>query len=51
LEPRIADGRLPAKSTVAGQLVNVIEVDPETEHWAKVALQRMLDRPGKSHRD
>ena len=23
----------------------------ETERWAKVALQRMLDLPGKSHRD
>jgi len=29
----------------------VIEVDPDTEHWAQVALQRMLDLPGKSHRD
>ena len=29
----------------------MIEVDAETEHWAKVALQRMLDLPGKSHRD
>ena len=25
----------------------MIEVDPETEHWAKVALQRMLDLPGE----
>jgi quinolinate synthase len=39
------------ESLVAGNEVNVIEVDPETEHWAKVALQRMLDLPGKSHRD
>jgi quinolinate synthase len=39
------------ESLVEGQLVNVIEVDPDTEHWAKVALQRMLDLPGKSHRD
>ena len=39
------------ESLAEGQLVNVIEVDPETEHWAKVALQRMLDLPGKSHRD
>jgi quinolinate synthase len=29
----------------------VIRVDPETEHFAQVALQRMLDLPGKSHRD
>ncbi|MCW2847451.1 MAG: quinolinate synthetase [Marmoricola sp.] len=39
------------ESLADGQLVNVIEVDPDTEHWAKVALQRMLDLPGKSHRD
>ncbi|MDX6324852.1 MAG: quinolinate synthase [Nocardioidaceae bacterium] len=39
------------ESLVAGQEVNVIEVDPETERWAKVALQRMLDLPGKSTRD
>ncbi len=39
------------ESLVAGNAVNVIEVDPDTEHWAKVALQRMLDLPGKSHRD
>jgi quinolinate synthase len=39
------------ESLVAGQEVNVIEVDPETEHWAKVALQRMLDLPGRSARD
>ena len=28
-----------------------ITVDPETEADAVVALQRMLDLPGKSHRD
>jgi quinolinate synthase len=39
------------ESLVAGQEVNVIEVDPETERWAKVALQRMLDLPGRSSRD
>jgi quinolinate synthase len=39
------------ESLEQGQLVNVIEVDAETEHWAKVALQRMLDLPGKSARD
>ncbi|HET7351923.1 MAG TPA: quinolinate synthase, partial [Marmoricola sp.] len=39
------------ESLAEGHLVNVIEVDPDTEHWAKVALQRMLDLPGKSHRD
>ena len=35
------------ESLVAGTVVNRIEVDPETERWAKVALQRMLDLPGK----
>ena len=35
------------ENLVAGNLVNVIEVDPETEKWAKVALQRMLDLPAR----
>ncbi|WP_205474747.1 quinolinate synthase NadA [Nocardioides sp. SYSU D00038] len=39
------------ESLAAGQVVNQIEVDPETEKWALVALQRMLDLPGKSHKD
>ena len=39
------------ESLVDGTVVNHIQVDPDTEHWAKVALQRMLDLPGKSHRD
>jgi quinolinate synthase len=39
------------ESLVDGVVVNRISVDPDTEHWAKVALQRMLDLPGKSHRD
>ena len=39
------------ESLVAGNEVNVIRVDPDTEHHAQVALQRMLDLPGKSHRD
>ncbi|GAA1475964.1 quinolinate synthase NadA [Nocardioides aestuarii] len=39
------------ESLVAGQVVNRIEVDPETERWARIALQRMLDLPGKSHKD
>ncbi len=39
------------ESLADGHPVNVIEVDPETERWAKVALQRMLDLPGRSHRD
>ena len=39
------------ESLVDGVVVNQIAVDPETERWAKSALQRMLDLPGKSHRD
>ncbi len=39
------------ESLVAGVVVNQIQVDPETEAQALVALQRMLDLPGKSHRD
>ena len=39
------------ESLADGTVVNQIEVDPDTEHWAKVALQRMLDLPGKSARD
>jgi quinolinate synthase len=39
------------ESLVEGQVVNRITVDPDTEREALVALQRMLDLPGKSHRD
>jgi quinolinate synthase len=39
------------ESLVAGTVVNRIEVDPETEHFAQLALQRMLDLPGRSHKD
>ena len=39
------------ESLVNGTVVNRIEVDPETERHALVALQRMLELPGKSHRD
>jgi quinolinate synthase len=39
------------ESLVDGVVVNRVAVDPDTEHWAQVALQRMLDLPGKSHRD
>ena len=39
------------ESLVEGTVVNQITVDPETEKWAKVALQRMLDLPGKTSRD
>ena len=39
------------ENLVAGNEVNVIEVDPDTQAQALVALQRMLDLPGKSQRD
>jgi quinolinate synthase len=39
------------ESLAEGIVVNRIEVDPQTEQDALVALQRMLDLPGKSHRD
>ncbi len=39
------------ESLVDGAVPNVIEVDAETEHWAKVALERMLDLPGRTSVD
>ncbi|WP_309650224.1 quinolinate synthase NadA [Nocardioides sp.] len=39
------------ESLVNGVVVNQIDVDDDTERDALVALQRMLDLPGKSHRD
>ncbi len=39
------------ESLVAGTVVNRIDVDPDTERDALVALRRMLDLPGRSHRD
>jgi quinolinate synthase len=39
------------ESLVAGVVVNQIRVDPDTEQYAKLALERMLALPGKSHRD
>ena len=38
------------ESLVAGAVVNRIDVDPDTAHWARVALQRMLDLPGRTQR-
>ncbi|GAA1912603.1 quinolinate synthase NadA [Nocardioides lentus] len=34
------------ESLVAGTVVNRISVDADTEHWARVALERMLALPG-----
>ena len=39
------------ENLAVGNVVNVIDVDPETEKWANLALQRMLDLPGKNSRD
>ncbi|MCW2797755.1 quinolinate synthase NadA [Nocardioides sp.] len=39
------------ESLVNGTVVNQIQVDPDTEHFAQIALQRMLDLPGKTHKD
>lgn len=39
------------ESLVAGTVVNRIEVDPDTERWALIALERMLALPGKTARD
>ncbi|MGH3371785.1 MAG: quinolinate synthase NadA, partial [Nocardioidaceae bacterium] len=39
------------ENLVAGTAVNPITVDAETEKFAKVALDRMLALPGRSHRD
>jgi quinolinate synthase len=36
------------ENLVAGNVVNQIQVDPETEKWALVALQRMLDLPART---
>ena len=36
------------ENLVAGNEVNVIEVDPDTQHWALVALERMLALPGNT---
>ncbi|MGI8459561.1 MAG: quinolinate synthase NadA [Propionibacteriaceae bacterium] len=36
---------------VAGRVVNQVTVDPDTERYAKSALQRMLDLPGETSRD
>ena len=39
------------ENLVAGHVVNQIVVDPETEHYAQLALQRMLDLPGDTRQD
>jgi quinolinate synthase len=39
------------EALVEGTVVNRIEVDPETERWALVALERMLALPGRTAKD
>ena len=39
------------ENLVAGHVVNQIKVDPDTEKYAKLALDRMLALPGKTARD
>jgi quinolinate synthase len=39
------------ENLAAGQLVNQVTVDADTEHHAKLALQRMLDLPGETTKD
>ncbi|WP_181310581.1 quinolinate synthase NadA [Nocardioides campestrisoli] len=39
------------ESLAGGTVVNRIDVDRDTQEWAQVALQRMLDLPGRSSRD
>jgi quinolinate synthase len=39
------------ESLASGVVVNQIQVDPDTEQQALVALRRMLELPGKSHKD
>ena len=39
------------ENLVAGHVVNQVTVDADTEHHAKLALQRMLDLPGETTKD
>jgi quinolinate synthase len=39
------------ESLVDGVVVNQIEVDEDTEKWARIALDRMLALPGRTHED
>jgi len=39
------------ENLLAGRVVNRIQVDPATERYAKIALQRMLDLPLESAKD
>ncbi len=39
------------ESLVAGEVVNRIVVDEDTQHWARIALDRMLALPGDTKKD
>ncbi len=39
------------ESLVEGRVVNAVEVEPQTAHWARVALDQMLALPGGTARD
>ena len=39
------------ESLLDGRVVNRIVVDPQTAHWARVALDRMLALPGETSKD
>jgi quinolinate synthase len=39
------------ESLVDGRVVNEIDVEPETAHWARVALDQMLALPGETAKD
>jgi quinolinate synthase len=39
------------ESLVEGRVPNVISVDPEVAHWARVALDQMLALPGETAKD
>ncbi|MGB8384167.1 MAG: quinolinate synthase NadA [Dermatophilaceae bacterium] len=39
------------ESLVEGHVVNPIRVDPDVAHWARVALDRMLELPGPTAKD
>ena len=39
------------ESLVDGRVVNLIRVDAEVAHYARIALDQMLALPGETHRD
>jgi quinolinate synthase len=39
------------ESLVAGEVVNRVVVDEDTQRWARIALDRMLALPGDTKKD